>query len=328
MGIWVRMGKYAWIAAATVGAVAGAQEQQVRPVEPEPALQVPLASEAVFLDLARAGPRVVAVGERGIVAYSDDDGATWIQAKVPVRGTLTSVVFLDDRAGFAVGHDAVIVRTDDGGASWSLVQFDPASQNVYLNIRFRDRKTGYVVGTNGQLLITKDGGATWRAQTLAVEEWYQNHLFDIAWTPAATVVAAEKGVLYRSADGLSDFTQLASPYEGSYFGALRLGSDVVLIYGMSGRMYSSADAGTTWNAVPAGTQQFLFDADTLADGRALVVGAGGTYCTVDVAGASADCRQRGNRVGFTAVLVDGNRVWLARENGGILAETLGDLLAR
>ena len=69
------------------------------------------AERAVLLGLARAGQRLVAVGERGIVLLSDDNGQRWRQAQVPVSVSLTAVQFVDDRRGWAVGHLGVVLHS-------------------------------------------------------------------------------------------------------------------------------------------------------------------------------------------------------------------------
>ncbi len=75
----------------------------------------------LLLSSARAGDRLVAVGEFGHVALSDDNGKTWRQAKtVPTQSTLTSVVFIDDKTGWAAGHDKTIMVTGDGGETWTI----------------------------------------------------------------------------------------------------------------------------------------------------------------------------------------------------------------
>jgi photosystem II stability/assembly factor-like uncharacterized protein len=74
----------------------------------------------VILAVTRAGNRLVAVGEHGVITLSDDNGKRWRQAEVPVDVSLTAVRFADDRTGWAVGHLGVILKTADGGEHWAL----------------------------------------------------------------------------------------------------------------------------------------------------------------------------------------------------------------
>jgi len=68
-----------------------------------PALMSEKAGRSLLIDLAHAGKRLVAVGERGHVLFSDNDGKTWTQAKVPVSLMLTSVVLrMPRKAGRSV----------------------------------------------------------------------------------------------------------------------------------------------------------------------------------------------------------------------------------
>ncbi len=294
-------------------------------VSPAPALKVPLAPRVVFLGLAAPGERVVAVGERGVVIRSDDQGGTWTQSDVPVRATLTAVTFVDAQTGFAVGHDAVVLKTADGGVTWSLLNFEPDSQVVLLNVRFRDPSHGYVVGSNGQLWTTGDGGGSWQRTTLAVEDWYQNHIFDVAWTADGTTLAvAEKGVLYRAQAGAA-FTPIESPYDGSFFGAQALADGRVVIFGMNGHAFVSADAGTTWQVIDTGTRQFLLAGGLLPDGALLIAGGGGTVLRVDPLTQQVSAGQLPERNGITAVLPTGDALYVATEAGGVQRRPLSDL---
>ncbi|WP_051559993.1 WD40/YVTN/BNR-like repeat-containing protein [Marinobacterium jannaschii] len=72
----------------------------------------------LLLDITRAGERLVAVGEQGIILLSDDAGQHWRQAQVPVAVLLTAVQFIDERTGWAVGHDGVVLHSADGGEQW------------------------------------------------------------------------------------------------------------------------------------------------------------------------------------------------------------------
>jgi photosystem II stability/assembly factor-like uncharacterized protein len=97
-----------------------------RPIELPPLRPATLsahAAQSVTLSVARAGSRLVAVGERGLVLLSDDGGAQWRQVAVPTSVTLAAVKFTTPRAGWAVGHYGVVLATRDGGLSWQL-QFD------------------------------------------------------------------------------------------------------------------------------------------------------------------------------------------------------------
>ncbi|MDO6748847.1 WD40/YVTN/BNR-like repeat-containing protein, partial [Gilvimarinus sp. 1_MG-2023] len=91
--------------------------QWVDPLQ-TPAQTSAKAHTALLLDITQAGERLVAVGAFGHILYSDDQGASWQQAQVPVSVTLTAVSFADARHGWAVGHDGIILATEDGGLNW------------------------------------------------------------------------------------------------------------------------------------------------------------------------------------------------------------------
>ena len=95
----------------------------------QPAGRSPLAAQGVLQATAVAGERLVAAGARGHIVYSDDRGASWQQAKVPVSADLTALHFANARQGWAVGHEGVVLHTADGGATWQ-VQLDGRRANA------------------------------------------------------------------------------------------------------------------------------------------------------------------------------------------------------
>ena len=85
---------------------------------PPAAFKAPSATRAPLFGIVRIGPRVVAVGDYGVVLLSDDYGATWRQARSVATGNgLTAVAFADAARGWAVGHGGTVLHTADGGAS-------------------------------------------------------------------------------------------------------------------------------------------------------------------------------------------------------------------
>jgi photosystem II stability/assembly factor-like uncharacterized protein len=111
------------LATATQAVAVAAADTAALDVLDVPALRSPLAPRSLLNGLARAGDRVVAVGQRGHVLYSDDAGGNWQQAEVPVSSDLVAVSFPSASSGWAVGHDGVILHTNNAGATWSR-QFD------------------------------------------------------------------------------------------------------------------------------------------------------------------------------------------------------------
>src|SRR4051812_6883490 len=89
----------------------------------QPSILSAKASGAAMLALAQAGARLVAVGERGIVLLSDDNGKSWRQVATPVQVSLAAVQFVNEQSGWAVGHLGVVLHTADGGQTWRK-QFD------------------------------------------------------------------------------------------------------------------------------------------------------------------------------------------------------------
>ncbi|MBN8482495.1 MAG: hypothetical protein J0L88_13005, partial [Xanthomonadales bacterium] len=163
-------------AIASAFAVAPAPAQDAAPTIADPmalpAEPMRLADHALVLDLARAGTRLVAVGERGQVLLSDD-GQDWRQSTgVPVRSNLTAVSAVGASV-WAVGHDGTILHSADAGETWQVQRRDPWApatddaahdprQGVpLLDVLFTDASTGYAVGAYSLLLTTRDGGQTW-----------------------------------------------------------------------------------------------------------------------------------------------------------------------
>lgn len=146
-----------------IGAVLGARAGTSVQI---PAIPVNLAGKALLTDSARLSDRVVAVGAYGDIVYSKD-GKTWTQAQVPSQVLLTTVFFVDNREGWAAGHDALILHTTDGGENWTIQYEDPVPggdlPKPILDIYFADKLHGWAVGAFSLLLTTEDGGAHWKA---------------------------------------------------------------------------------------------------------------------------------------------------------------------
>ena len=269
------------------------------------AVQAPLAIESLLIDGAAAGSRLVVVGERGHVLVSTDGGGSWKQARVPVRALLTAVHMHDERTGWAVGHDAVILRTDDGGETWRLVHQAPEEELPLLDVWFRDDRTGFAIGAYGYFLVTRDGGDTWVSRAIGEDDFHLNALVPAGPQGKASqrlYIAAEAGVAYRSDDGGETWRELPSPYSGSWYGALALNHDELLLMGLRGHLFRSGDAGETWTRVATGTNATLTGAIRLPTGVILVTGLEGSVLTSRDGGLSVSSRRLRSREGISAAV--------------------------
>ena len=301
---------------AAVVPVVAAQELETDPIEvAEPAVMSDLAVRSLLLDVERAGDRLVVVGERGHILTSDDNGATWTQSPVPTRANLTGVDFADDTTGWAVGHDAVILATDDAGASWSIVYSAPDDEAPLLDVWFADDQTGFAIGAYGTFLETLDGGESWDSRWISESD---SHLHQLVRAPDGTLyIAAERGEIYRSDDGGTEWTELPSPYEGSFFGAVAMADDVVLVFGLRGHVFRSEDRGDTWTEISSGTVAMLTDGVAFDDGRIAIVGLGGVLLVSDDDGLTFELRQQPDRLGINAAVIAADGELVVAGEGGV-----------
>lgn len=294
-------------------------------------IESPKAVTSLLLDIAHAGKRLVAVGDRGHILFSEDAGRNWVQARVPSRQLLTAVYFVDDKHGWAVGHDAQILASDDGGANWELQHEDLEREAPLLDIWFRDTSTGYAVGAYGALLETSDGGKTWNdvSDRLDNEDGY--HLNGItAVKDAGLFVVGEAGSMFRSVDWGQTWEKVQGPYEGTLFGALGTASANTLVaYGLRGNLFRSTDFGKSWQQIKllseSGPLEFgLANGSLLKDGTLVIVGHGGSVLTSKDAGRAFTVVNRADRASLAGATDDaaGNLV-LVGQGGVHLATPTG-----
>lgn len=229
----------------------------------------PLSTESILLDVTRSGNRLVAVGERGHVIFSDD-GAEWKQAEhVPTRSTLTSIVAQGSRL-WAGGHDALIITSGDGGKTWSQQFFDPDRQQAVMDFLFTDENNGVAIGSYGLVLTTTDGGKTWNDELVDPEnDFHLNSM--VRYEDGRRLIAGEAGFSYRSYDDGASWEPMELPYIGSMWGALFTSPDCVLFFGLRGHAMESCDFGMSWQELDTGTLSSL-SGGTVHDGVVVVVG--------------------------------------------------------
>ena len=273
----------------------------------QPAEVTSAATKAMILSSARAGKRIVAAGNHGIVLLSDTDGADFRQAKsVPVRSTLTAVYFVDEKTGWAVGQWGVVLRTDDAGESWTLQRRDTSVDQPLFSVWFRDRQRGYAVGLWSLLIATGDGGKTWTQVTIPPppggKKADRNLLKIFANRMGTLFVAAEQGMILKSYDG-ENWAYISTGYKGSFWTGIVLSNGSMLVGGLRGTVYRSTDDGRSWREAKSGFKSSITDFAE-AGGKVYAAGLDGVFLESDNGGATFKGSQREDRLPFTAISVN------------------------
>jgi photosystem II stability/assembly factor-like uncharacterized protein len=243
------------------------------------AVMVRTPERSVLLAAATAGQRIVAVGERGIVALSDDGGLTWKQALSPTSVTLTAVRFADAKRGWAVGHGGTVLATEDGGERWSrrldgrksaqlVLEAARASGDAkavqeaerlvadgpdkpLLDLLLLDERRLLAVGAYGLAVASEDGGQAWASWTPRLPNPKGLHLYTARQRGQTLLLAGEQGLVLLSADGGKTFRRVETPYKGTFFSAELLAEHDIVLAGLRGNVLRSTDGGANW--VPVAT---------------------------------------------------------------------------
>lgn len=252
-----------------------------------PARPSELAVRSPLLDVVQAGSRLVSVGQRGHILYSDDAGQTWQQAQVPVSVDLNAVHFPTAQQGWAVGNDGVILHTSDAGKSWSkqldgrqigdllinhygaMAAAEPQNESwpllvaegerlkaegadkPFLDVWFESERNGYAVGVFNLILATIDGGQTWTPWQDRTDNPQSLNLFALGNTGDALYLVGEQGLVRRLDPQTQTFERIETPYQGSFFGVTGRHGEL-LVYGLRGNVLRSLDNGISWQTLQSG----------------------------------------------------------------------------
>jgi photosystem II stability/assembly factor-like uncharacterized protein len=266
------------------------------------------AARGVLTRLVRAGERLVAMGERGLVVLSDDGGRQWRQARVPVSVTLTSASFVDAQQGWMVGHGGVVLHTIDGGEHWALQTdgvalaqaalaqagalpgsaadrerrlqqarrlVEEGADKPLLSVCFADARRGMVVGAYGLAATTADGGRSWTVCGHRLPNPEALHLYAVAHHGKTWVIGGEQGLLMRSLDDGTGFEPLGAPLKRSFFAATATREGGFVLAGLLGSACHLAPGSSTVAPATLPAPLTLLSCTELRDGRVVLLAQGG-----------------------------------------------------
>jgi photosystem II stability/assembly factor-like uncharacterized protein len=298
------------------------------------------AADGLITSIARAGNRLVAVGEHGWILLSDDNGASWRQVASPTSVTLTHVTFADAKTGWALGQMGAVLVTHDGGASWAKqldgiaanqitlaaaqadIQTKGTSDTTTANLQSAQALMGggpsvpflnllvwapghlLLVGGFGLAMQSQDGGASWTSAADELANPQGLHLYGLAEQAGTVYVAGEQGLLLKGPPG-GPYAAAATPFDGTFFGVLAAPDGGLFLYGLQGTILRSTDAGANWQALNTGSGAGVDAAVALQDGRLLFGDVAGDLLLGDDASTTVKTIQAGEPVAALAQAADG-----------------------
>lgn len=317
-----------------------------------PAQISPLAQHGLLLGVAEAGERLVTVGQRGHILYSDDRAQSWQQASVPVSSDLVAVHFPSASHGWAVGHDGVVLHSADGGASWQR-QFDgrqvgPAmlehyrelaranpddaalaalvgeaqrmteegADKPFLDVWFESERVGYIVGAFNLIFRTEDGGHSWTPWMERTDNPSALNLHAIRPADGELYIAGEQGLLLKLDRASGRFQSSPTTYAGSFFGLLGK-PGVALVFGLRGNVFRSVDGGASWGQVETDLPVSITAGSVLADGRLALLSQAGHLLISGDDGASFQLQPQATMAPVAAAQASGAQALLLVGTRGV-----------
>lgn len=249
-----------------------------------PALQTDIASANLVLDAASDGQRILIAGEQGHILYSDDSGATWAHAQVPVSLAMTAVSFAGPNSAWVAAHDGLLLRSTDKGQSWQTnltgtdvarLSADAAEARVKqlqaeMDLAGPESLEDLEWALDDALFAFEDASAVIDegVTTPLLDVWFENERNGYA--------LGAYGILLRTNDGgttwslLSD--RLDNPDNYHLYSITRSVAGTLLVAGEAGTLLRSMDNGENWDRPDAPYQGSFFGTVAADDGSLLVFG--------------------------------------------------------
>lgn len=290
---------------ATIGLTslqAQAQGEWLDPLQ-TPAIKTLKAPTSLLLDVTLAGDRLIAVGERGHIIISDDDGTSWSQSDVPVMSTLTSIYFIDELTGWAVGHDAVVLKTQDAGITW-VKQLDGFEANNMVLEQAKRVKAQFeanlskanVLGNEDRIELAEEQleNASYALEDAEIdfEDKSTKPLLDVWFkNNKEGYVVGAYGMIFKSIDGGNTWNDWSGHVENPdrfHLNAItHAGGERMMIVGEAGLMLRTQNGGDNWKKMFSPYEGSFFGISSLTkQGVLLAYGLRGNVARSDNFGSS------------------------------------------
>jgi len=217
----------------------------------------------------------VAVGKKGTVRYSSDNGSSWDNGTSGTTKYLYEIAY-GDSTFVTVGQSGTIRTSSDNGTTWSTgttLETSTYEGVAYGNILLADNTTHKAFVALGSSNVWKsiDSGSNWNQITTA-------NLNDVAFGNSIFIGCGDDGAIETSDNGSNPWSSVTSGASEDLNG-ITYGNNRFISVGDDGKLIKSTDNGSTWGDVNSGVLN-SYDLESIAYGNNKFVGVG--YKTVIV----------------------------------------------
>lgn len=254
----------------TVLAQAGFEDRAQRPTE-----MIANPERSLLVGVIRSGDRLLAVGERGRVLISDDQGSSWRQAAVPVSVMLTGIAQADESVFWAVGHDGIVIRSTDAGESWSKVleggQIVAQVAEYYKDLVAKAESDPEFPEYELEELMFRAEEAQFAADDSALPT-----LLNVAFVDSNHgYLLGAYGLLMETRDAGASWQPINESLgniDGFHLNALTVTDSALYIAGEAGSLFRSTDKGNIWEALYSPYDGSFFGIQSLENDHLIAFG--------------------------------------------------------
>jgi len=213
------------------------------------------------------------------VYITHNNGQSWTGAYTNTMNfAINSLQFISPQNGFAFLPWVSFIKTTDGGNTWSTPTGGFTAWDFFDGFML-DQNTGWGVGDCQNIAKTTDGGDTWLPYEW--NSWTEltcNKIWGIKATSELNAWAvADSGIVYRTVDGGNYWSRnIIAGEEDNLKDICFVNANVGYIAGSNGKIFKTADAGSTWIQEPQLTNNNLNAIFFISENLGWAVGDNGT----------------------------------------------------
>ncbi len=180
----------------------------------------------------------------GLISRTSNGGQNWSNVILPST-TITSIYFLNNSTGYAVGNYlSSAFKTTNGGANWSAMAMGGTDQ--FQDIYALDANNIYAVGGKNFYKST-DGGTVWT--NIPTSANFDTH-FSVEFKDANTgFIGGDAGSFYFTSDGGSSWISRPAPATDQLMKDIQFNDPEIFLVGDKNNVYRSTDYGLNWSSL-------------------------------------------------------------------------------